>query len=221
MSFDAAFSSTVCPSCHNAIPMDDVNVSTDIVLCRRCRKTFKFSELVELSTSTVDLNKPPAGAWYRQHSDGFTIGASTRSPLMLIFLVPFSLVWCGGAIGGIYGRQIMNGKFDLFTSLFGIPFLLGAIMLVSMVAMAAVGKVEIRRRGNRGEAFTGVGAIGWTRPFSWPDMRTIREDLSFSSWNNNFRNRQKVIILEGRTRIACGGGLSESRRFFLLDGLRR
>ncbi len=65
MGFDSAFGSmekTVCPSCHNHVPMDDVNVSTDLVLCRKCGKTFKFSELMELSTSTIDVSKPPVGA---------------------------------------------------------------------------------------------------------------------------------------------------------------
>ena len=36
----------VCPKCRGAIPLDDVNVATDIALCRRCEQTFAYSELI-------------------------------------------------------------------------------------------------------------------------------------------------------------------------------
>lgn len=57
----------------------------------------------------------------KKFDNGFEISATTESPIAF-FLVPFMLVWSGGSLGGIYGTQIANGHFNLFLSLFGIPF---------------------------------------------------------------------------------------------------
>jgi len=51
----------VCPLCRSAIAIDDINVATDIALCRRCSKTFSFSELIGASAGAApDLTAPPA-----------------------------------------------------------------------------------------------------------------------------------------------------------------
>jgi hypothetical protein len=67
--------STICPSCRSAIAVDDINVSTDLALCRACGKSFRFSEIAgEISSSGPDLNSPPPGAFFEQLPDGFRVG---------------------------------------------------------------------------------------------------------------------------------------------------
>src|ERR1700678_4022487 len=127
--------STICPACRSAIAVDDINVSTDLALCRACGKTFRFSEIAgEVSSSGPDLNSPPPGAFFEQLPDGFRVGATTRS-WAAVFIVPFTCVWAGGSLSGIYGSQIVKGHFQLGPSLFGLPFLIGSCFLISMCAL--------------------------------------------------------------------------------------
>lgn len=47
-------------------------------------------------------------------------------------------------LGGIYGKQIYEGEFDLKLSLFGLPFLLGTIVIGSFALLTLCGRVEAR-----------------------------------------------------------------------------
>ena len=207
-----------CPSCRAKIATDDINVSTDVALCRSCGHTFRLSEIIgTIPSSSIDLNSPPSGAWYTAAADGFTAGATTRS-WMALFLVPFTCVWAGGSMFAIYGTQIMKGQFSLFPSLFGIPFLVGSIFLVSWCAMAVAGKVMVSRHSDQLTIFTGVGSIGWARTCSLSDFSSVREGYAnFSGWNNR---QGPSIRLEGKRAVAFGSMLSTDRRYFLLKVLQ-
>src|SRR3984957_14366963 len=151
----------ICPSCRAKIAAGDINVSTDVALCRSCGNTFRLSEIIgAIPSSSIDLHSPPSGAWYTPVADGFTAGATTRS-WMALFIVPFTCVWAGGSMFGIYGTQIIKGQFIPSSSLFGIPFLIGSIVLVSWCAMAVAGKVTVTLHATQLSIFTGVGSIGW------------------------------------------------------------
>ncbi len=207
-----------CPSCRSAIALDDVNVSTDLALCRTCAKSFRYSEVVGDSSQSVSLDAPPAGAWFEQLPDGFRVGATTRS-WQALFLIPFTCAWSGMSMYGIYWRQIASHRFDPTGSLLGFPFFLGTCVLVSLCALNVAGKVTVTRHADRLSIFIGVGWLGWTRNYSWSDFRSIREDLAGSAWNN--WNRQgRVIILEGARRATFGSVWSEDRRYFVLSAIR-
>jgi hypothetical protein len=210
---------TVCPLCRSAIAIADINVATDIALCRRCGKTFSLSELLNSSSSaTFDVASPPNGAWFKNTGDGVTIGATTRS-WMALFLFPFTCAWSGAAVGGIYGRQISSGRFDPASSLFGLPFLLGSVFLIAYCAMMIRGKVEISQRGDSLAIFTRVGRLGWTRRYSSSDFRSAREDSRRNAWN--WSNQGVLIVLEGKRRVAFGSMLNEERRYFVLSAFRK
>jgi hypothetical protein len=220
-----------CPTCRAKIATDDINVSTDVALCRSCGNTFPISEIpggtssilaslvnsVVPPSGPVDLNSPPSGAWYRPEADGFTAGASTRS-WSALFLVPFTCVWAGGSMFGIYGTQIIKGHFNLPMSLFGLPFLIGSCFLVSFCAMMTLGKVSVSVHGDRLAVFTGIGPFGITRTASLSEFKTISEDFASGAMNNNRTSR--VIRLEGSRSMAFGSMLSTERRYFLLAALR-
>ncbi|MGH8247634.1 MAG: hypothetical protein ACREUU_14520 [Gammaproteobacteria bacterium] len=207
----------VCPKCRGAIPLDDVNVATDIAVCRRCEQTFDYSELIEVQEAgPVDPNRPPKGAWYKRTPGGFEVGSTTRSPIAF-FLVPFMGVWAGGSLGGIYGTQIAKGKFDLGQSLFGIPFLLGTLLFGSIALMAACGKVVVRLDGKSGEVFTGVGPVGWRRRFQKDDVTGVRR----TEHRGNKGQVSDQITIEGRHPIRFALGLPAERLNFILGTLRQ
>ena len=219
-----------CPTCHAKIATDDINVSTDVALCRACGNTLHLTEalgatspfLSSLMSSIappsgpVDLNSPPSGAWYEPAADGFTAGATTRS-LIAIFIVPFTCVWSGFSMFGIYGTQFLKGQLSLPQSLFGIPFLIGSMFLISWCAMSVFGKVTVSVHGDRLTIFTGAGPIGITRVATLSDFKSTRED-----WGRFTNNNQpsRVIRLEGARAIAFGSMLSTQRRYFLLAAVQ-
>lgn len=210
--------STTCPACRSMIATDDINVSTDLALCRSCGKSFRFSEIVgELAAAGPDLNVPPAGAWYQPLPDGFTVGATTRT-WQAAFIIPFTCVWSGFSMSGIYGSQFAKGHFDLGSSLFGLPFIFGTCMLLSMCALYTAGKVVVTLRSGRLSIFTGVGPVGWTRSYSWTEFKTVREELSSGVFNTN--RRGKCVYLEGSRRVGFGSLLSDDRRYFVASALR-
>jgi hypothetical protein len=220
-----------CPKCRAEIATADINVATDVALCRACGNTFRLSEVLAggnpilsslLSSFTppagpVDLNSPPAGAWYEPAGDGFSAGATTRS-WMALFIVPFTCIWSGGSMVGIYGTQIIKGHFNLGISLFGLPFLIGSVFLISWCLMSVAGKVTVSVHGDRLAIFTGVGPLGITRVGSLSDFKSAREDWGFGAMNNNRQSR--VIRLEGTRAMAFGSMLNAERRYFLLGAMQ-
>ncbi len=206
-----------CPKCNSVIENDKINIQTDIAQCTSCNEVFKISESLNVVDEKFDINDPPAGAWIKNDYDVVIIGATTKSPIAF-FLVPFMLVWSGGSLGGIYGYQIMSGEFNLFMSLFGIPFILGSILFWSLALMAIWGKVEMTLDKTGGKIFTGLGTIGITKKFEWKDITTIKE----SQTNLNYPgSRGSKIILDGKKRISFGSGLKENRRYYLFRSLQK
>lgn len=209
-----------CPSCRSRIAPDDINVATDVALCRSCGNTFRLSEIIgAIPSSSFDPGSPPRGAWFEPLPDGFTAGATTRT-WMALFIVPFTCVWSGLSMSGIYGSQIVKGHFNLSSSLFGLPFLIGTIFLVSWCAMCVAGKLTITRHSDQLIIFTGVGPIGWTRTCSLSDFSTVREGYpGMGNWNWNSR-QGPAIRLEGKRAVAFGSMLTTERRYFLIGILR-
>ena len=204
-----------CPNCRSTVPLEDVNVSTDIALCRKCGKTFSFSENVASTADSVPvLNTPPSGAWFEHLPEGFRAGASTRSWIAVV-LIPFTCVWAGGSLSGIYGSQIKKGQLDPASSLFGLPFLIGSIVLVTMCVMALAGKVEITKAHDQLTLFLGVGPLGWSRRFLWSDFSRVREETRWG--NRGLSGQGQTIVLEGTRRVAFGSMLNDERRYFLLN----
>lgn len=204
-----------CPKCGAPIPPEQVNVGTDIAFCTRCNDGFKVSSVVTSEPEKTEFPKVTQGTWFREDADGVVVGATTRSPIAF-FLVPFMLVWSGGSLGGIYGSQLASGKFHPIMSLFGIPFVLGSVLFWSLALMSIWGKVEVHI-GRRSSVFVGIGSLGWTRQFSWPDVKAIREcemNLRYPG------GHQGAISLEGATRLRFGSGLNASRLYFVVKTLK-
>jgi len=207
-----------CINCGAHVPASQINIKTDLAHCLACNTVFKVSEVVTTVDSLFDVKNNPKGTWYeRVSSQELKIGASTRSPFAF-FLVPFMLIWSSASLGGIYGTQITSGEFDLFISLFGIPFLIGTIIFGAIAVMTVAGKVEITMDKQGGRIFTGVGTVGMTKKFQWNEISQIQEigNTAFGQ-----RGRNTKISLEGSKRVTFGMFLKESRRFYVMNALKQ
>ena len=122
------------------------------------------------------------------------------------FLVPFMLIWSGFAFGGIYGSQWQKGKFDLLESLFGIPFVIASFLFGSRAIMTAGGHVVVRRSGNEGSIFQGVGPFGWTQRFRWSDVESVTEaEASHGPRHGpNYRLIRFTLNSDMRRTLKCG-----------------
>ncbi len=206
-----------CPACDAALPAEQINVRTDLALCAACGELSRVSDLSdETEQDALPPSTPPPGAWQKIAMDVRRYGATTRHGVAFM-LLPFTLVWSGGSLGGIYGSQIKSGKLEPLLCLFGLPFLVGSIALIGCTAMALAGKVELRLRGAKGEVFTGVGSLGWTRRFDLAEIERITEEPTIRSHPGG---HGWTILLAGRERLRFGSGLNENRRRFLLGALR-
>jgi len=121
----------------------------------------------------VPVMTPPKGVDLVETMDGFRLTLSTRS-CIAIFLVPFTLVWAGGSLGGIYGMQIKQGKFDLMMSLFGLPFLVGSFFLIALTVMSVCGRTIVELAGGKFSIRTGALGVYRTQSAPWSDVRSCR-----------------------------------------------
>ena len=204
-----------CPKCDAVIANENINIQKDIAKCELCNHVFTISEIVAPKIK-FDPNLPPEGTWYTNDFETTTVGSTTRSKAAF-FLVPFMMVWSGFSLGGIYGTQIISGKFNPIFALFGIPFVIGTVVLGAYVIMTIAGKIEITYNNEGGKIFTGVGKIGFTKSFLWKDINTIEESLSnMKSGSSNYYQ----INLIGQKRISFGSGLNDERRYYIMSVLQ-
>src|SRR4051812_10763885 len=126
-----------CPHCASSLAPEDINVEADTALCRSCGEAARFSDLLHPHPPS-ESPVPPRGTWDNDDGVERCIGASTRSPMALV-LVPFMCVWSGLSLGGIYGSQIVSGKFNPVMSLFELPFLAGSLIFWAWTAMTVFG----------------------------------------------------------------------------------
>lgn len=210
-----------CPKCRAEIPNTNINIQTDMAHCFHCGHIYKISESIHISAyDNFNISEPPKGAWYQHDFDTTTIGASTQS-LAAFFLVPFMLVWSGISLGGIYGSQIIRGEFNLGSSLFGIPFILGSIFFWGMTLMTIFGKIELTFNQQGGKVFTGIGKLGFTKNFEWQNIDRIIEADSKLRYPGKQGSQGKMIVFEGKKRLSFGTGLKDEREYYLLQALRK
>jgi hypothetical protein len=121
----------------------------------------------------VPVMTPPKGVDLVETMDGFRLTLSTRS-CIAIFLVPFTLVWAGGSLGGIYGMQIAKGEFNWMMSLFGLPFLVGSFFLIALTVMSVCGRTIVELAGGKFSIRTGALGVYRTQSAPWHDVRSCR-----------------------------------------------
>jgi hypothetical protein len=166
-----------CPDCGLPIQAADIAPAQGVAVCRFCEKTFPLAACQTAvpfaDRNIVPVMTPPKGVDFVETMDGFRLSLSTRS-CIAFFLVPFTLVWAGGSLGGIYGTQIAQGKFNWMMSLFGIPFLLGSIALIGLTIMTVAGRTIVELAGDKFSVRTGALGVYRTKSAAWRDVRSCR-----------------------------------------------
>jgi hypothetical protein len=204
-----------CPQCHGEISLADVNVAADVALCRKCGKATPFSlvsGVAELSPAQLD-EPAPKGITVRQAMVGGTEIVYRRMSFIVFFLIPFMLFWSGFSLSGIYGKQIQSGKFDLDHSLFGLPFLIGTLLLLWVIVFLLFGKWRVRLDRGRGEVFVGVGPVGWTRNFAYGPESVVSLELMATSKNNV--PQKAISVKTGNAQIKFGTMIPENVKCYI------
>ena len=166
-----------CPDCGLPIQAADLAPAQGVAVCRFCEKPFPL-EACQAAVPFADRNivpvmTPPKGVDLVETMDGFRLTLSTRS-CIAIFLVPFTLVWAGGSLGGIYGTQIAKGEFNWMMSLFGLPFLVGSVALIGLTVMSVAARTIVELAGGKFSIRTGALGVYRTQSAPWHDVRSCR-----------------------------------------------
>ncbi|HBA83392.1 MAG TPA: hypothetical protein DCZ95_04775 [Verrucomicrobia bacterium] len=208
-------SSYVCPFCRAAIAIADVNVAADIALCRACGKTSAFSMLCGMSRLTPDIlsNPPPRGIKVeKDFREGVRIVYRRISPLLLFF-IPFTAVWSGGSMWGIYIDPWRRGEFEIGESMMGLPFLIGTVVLLCVMAFMLFGKWVITLNKGEGIVFAGVGSLGWTRRFAY--HRDSLVSLRLTDLRVNNTPQKGVLVQTDGTDFVFGATMKDSVKQFI------
>ena len=199
-----------CPGCGLPIEVADLAPAQGLAVCRFCEKPFPLAACQTAvpfaQRNIVPELTPPKGVDVVETMDGFRLTLSSRS-CIAFFLVPFTLFWAGGSLGGIYGTQIAKGKFELFQSLFGLPFLVGSVFLIAVTAMAVAGRSVVELAGGRLNLRTGALGIYRTKSADWRDVRGCRlTEVTRRGRSSYATSYQVEVAVEGAEPLRFGVG---------------
>jgi hypothetical protein len=196
--------------------------------------------------TSIDLNNPPAGAWYTNDGEGALIGATHRSLGMAIGALAVSLFWNGivsvfvlfalaGTLRNLgislphwFPAPDMNGSpmslgMTLFLWIFLTPFILVGLVLIGAFLSALGGRSEVRLRNAEGVVFVGIGTLGYRRRFDASAVKDVR--IEETPWRDNDAGRQRkyYVIIETREGklVKFGSMLAEERRKFVAGAVRK
>ncbi len=211
----------VCPGCGKDLPLADIHIAKDMALCRSCGYSGTFLQSSTVPTmSDEEMARPPKRVTLHRGFDGELEIVCRFNKGLAWFMIPFTAIWSGASMWGIYGTQFMKGEFDLMQSLFGIPFLLGTIVLVSIILLTLFGKTIVTLSRGRIQVFNGVFGIGRTKEMACGKGTQV--SLETSSVTKN-RVPQMQIVLRSDNQTLKFGALSFSKetRRYIAAVLRR
>jgi hypothetical protein len=237
-----------CSRCGKVIPSEDINVARDVAYCRSCNLSHQLSALTqgpELDAS-IDLNHPPAGAWYRNDGTGPVIGATHRSLGAALGALAISIFWNGivsvfvllalaGTLHhlglpqpGWFPAPNMNGGsmsagMTIFLWIFLTPFILIGLVMIGAFLSALGGRTEVRMRNAEGTVFTGIGSLGYRRRFDASSVKDVRIDDKQWRDSGGDRRRKTCVVIETREGkvVRFGSMLAEERRKFVAGAVRK
>lgn len=207
-----------CPNCKKTIDSASINVEKDLAHCIDCNEVFQISSFIKKETNSlkhISLDKPPKGIYFNDSDGELKITIPTTSYAAL-FIIPFTLAWGGGSMGGIYGTQIYNLKFSLVQSLFGLPFLIGTIVLTGLSLMMTLGKIIITLTSSDCIIFTGVGSLGIIKTCKLSENTEVEEQ----NYTTNNNNQTSTIQITGINQISFGSFLNRDQKLFVIKLLR-
>lgn len=209
-----------CPLCQASIALEDVNVATDIALCRTCGKTSSFADVISVAEITTGMpQQAPNNVQITTDAQAGTTITYKKLSAILLFLVPFTVLWSGGSMWGIYGTQLSQGTFDLGQSLFGLPFLIGTIVLLSIIITLLFGAWKISLHNGQGTVFFGAGPLGWTRRFTY--NRDTLVALRNTSVRVNNVPQKGILIQNNDSELTFGTLFPDAAKLYIAAAIRR
>ena len=201
--------------------------------CPKCGEVIREEDLVALEVcdgagdSVLLSAAPPAHLSVETTIEGIATVTTVRfkrvNPLAL-FLIPFTCIWSGGSLSGIYGSQIAKGAFDLRLSLFGLPFLFGSLALLGVCMFLLFGKHVLRLSAGKGSYFVGIGPLGTTRRFSYGRYTKIEEDVVVVNRRRGGSQTTRFLKItnQGETKdVHIGAGFSDDALAYTAALFRR
>lgn len=225
-----------CPKCGRSVEPKYINVAKDILLCPFCGEISVFSELVDnMNLAEHDdilrhkLSAPPPKNLQLENDTFGVSGKITltyrKIPVDTVLFIPFTLVWAGGSLGGIYGQQFYKQEFDWKLTLFGIPFLIASLVMVGTCFFKLFGKRMLTLERGEGTYFCGVGPFGIRRRFTFNRNTKISCIESMSAINNRRNiNYFKELILQNENNsdtVHICAGMSEDALEYVEAVLKR
>ena len=198
-----------CPECGLPIEVADLAPAQGVAVCRFCEKPYPFAACQQAvpyeQRNIVPEQVLPKGVTLAETMDGFRLTLSTRS-CVAFFLVPFTMFWAGGSVGGIYGMQIAKGEFNLWISLFGLPFLVGSIFLIAITVMTVAGRCVVELAGGKFSIRTGALGVYRTQSAAWDDVVSCRLTEATSRGRSSYTTTYQVEVeVEGGKPLKFGG----------------
>ena len=239
--------SPTCPRCKGVIPSEEVNVAKDIAYCRNCNLALSLSALAAGTAvdEDVDLNRAPAGAWFRRDLEGIAIGATNRSLASGFALIFFALFWNGivsffvlitvaatlhkmgiAVPAWLPTTLIKTGNLHLgmiiFLWLFLTPFMALGLLLCGLIVNCLGGRGEVLLKKGQGDLFTGIGPIGFHQRFELARVRDVRvEHHRWRDTDGDSRRSTHIIIETATQCFRFGSMFTDERRRFVAAALKR
>lgn len=210
-----------CPNCGQELPLADVNVAQDVALCRACGFTGSFLAAATVPRlSDEEMARPPKRvSLTREFGDALTITCRPKRTALL-FLVPFVAIWSGVSMAAIYVVPLATGQFDWKMGLFGLPFLIGTVVLVAIILNVLVGKTTVTL--TKGKVQVGTHLLGWQRIREMDCDRETSVSLQKSSVRVNNVPQPEIVVSSGGKELRFGAmGLSDEAKKYVAGVLRR
>lgn len=173
-----------------------------------------ISHTLSESGGDLDFTAPPRGTWCIDDGHVMRLGAITRRPRSLFYVV-FTAGWCG-FLYLMLSDGIMNSSFRALS----FPFIATAIGCIAFglfgCLMSLVGKTEVVIGDRHGYVFTGIGKFGWYRHFNLADVKDVRNKMIGDSTNT----ANMIQIIADRA-ISFGVLLKSSRSNYIVTKLHR
>ena len=172
----------------------------------------------ESADAAIDLTKPPRGVTVsRSLVSGMEIIYRRINPVVWFF-VPFTGVWSGLSLWGIYGQQLAGGKFDPVMTLAGLPFVIGTLVLVGTIIFMLFGSWRVHL--DRGVARFFVGVIPFGRRNEIAFDAGTRVELLDAYVKVRRIPQQIIAITTGERTVNFGAGLPHDVRLYFAAVLR-
>ena len=189
---------------------------------------------------TVDVSRPPGGAWFQRTGMGFVAGATHRSLSTAFGLLFFTTFWNGivsvfvllalGAtlhhLGLPTPHWFPKGTalplpMTIFMWLFLTPFIAIGLLTFGAFLSCLAGRTQISIEGGQGTLFSGVGLLGFRKRFSVSEVKDVRIEEVPSRNTQNSRRRSQIVLETRDKPFTFGSMWTDARRQFLAGALKK